>query len=219
MSANKTIASIISNKINADSKLRKLYLDFYKKADYFSIDKGEITEIKYSNLFLDEFMPSNPEVSGYVIAQFHCMLASKKAEMFAIAVAEPPQPNQFKDENNRILKTIAEPFTATFDGSVWGEDGWLEWDASHPLAPKPSVFNSVGWECSSYPLEVGYCSPLTLWRRMVECCGWVRWAYNSKFLYLFVIDPKELTRRSIFNESIEEDCEPIKFKQLSLFDL
>lgn len=79
MSANKTIASIISNKINTNSKLRKLYLDFYKKADFLLIDKGEITKIKYSNLFLDEFMPSSPEVSGYVIAQFHAHVSLQKS--------------------------------------------------------------------------------------------------------------------------------------------
>jgi hypothetical protein len=105
MSANDIFASVISDKVNATPKSRKLYLEFYKRADKLGIDQGEVSFISYQKLFLDQFMSSSPEVIGYVIAQFHYMLVQKKAEMIVIAVAEPPQGNTFTDANNKILET------------------------------------------------------------------------------------------------------------------
>jgi len=110
----------ISKKLSKDAKLRKLCLDFYNKAGNILIDEGEICEIGYDKLFIDEFIPYPPEVVGYVIAQFHYMLVNSGAALIAIAVADSPQGNEQIVGNNKILETIAEPFTATFDGTSWG---------------------------------------------------------------------------------------------------
>ncbi|MGJ5629657.1 hypothetical protein [Nostoc sp. CALU 1950] len=163
---------------------------FYKNASNYLIDEGHPSQISYKDLFLQEYASGDTLTSGYIIGQFHALIVSQKAAFIAIAVPDEPLANSQREHNNYILKGIAQPFQAEFDGTSWGEDGTIEWDAQDPLAPNhPELaLNRDVWR---FPLEVGTCSPITLWVRFMDWGGWARWPYHSQYIYLFAA-PKQL---------------------------
>jgi hypothetical protein len=54
---------------------------------------------------------------------------------------------------------------------------------------------------------------------MFDWGGWVRWPYRSKFLYLFVVHPREKSQYRIDKMAEEDNCKILAPKQLNLFDL
>lgn len=221
------LANTVKNKIYAqlknNHKLTETCMSFREKASSFVVAKGEACEINYRSLLLQEFRETPDVVAGYMIARFHYMIVKQGAVIIPIAVSSPPLPNQYKEENNKILQSIAEPFRAIFGGEPWGQDGSLEWDSDNDAAPDDSVFNNAPKpSVIRYPLEVGYCSILTLWLRFQETGGWVRWPYGSSFLYLFVAPDKLITGGYAEKEARLEAAIKAKLQepcQLSLFDL
>jgi hypothetical protein len=171
--------------------------NFYRNASNYLIDEGYPSQISYKDLFLQEYTTGDALTSGYIIGQFHSFIVSQKAAFIAIEVPGVPFANSQREHNNSILKEIAQPFKAEFDGTSWGEDGIIQWDAQDPLTPiHPELaLNRDVW---TFPLEVGTCSPTTLWVRFMDWGGWARWPYHSQYIYLFAA-PKQL---SIMNNSL-----------------
>lgn len=174
------LEEFINEELHNSRELEQLCLSLYNKASDFTIGSGQPFQISYNQLFLQEFMRTPKRVAGYMMVRFHYMLVAQGATVIPIAVSGTPFANKEKSRNSGILKTIAKPFTASFDGDAWGEDGFLEWDSDHPLAPKHRIFARSKAEHYSYPIEVGVCPILTLWIRFCEWGGWVRWPYDQR---------------------------------------
>jgi hypothetical protein len=184
------LQEIATCKLEEEPELLQLSLSMYRNASSRYIDKGKPWEISYRSLFLEEFEKTDSFTAGYLLNLIHCKLHEGNIKVFVTDVSQGPYKDFAKDQNNAILSGIKPPFRAEFwggkPGADIGDDGYLEWDVKHTLAPVGSDSLPTDDGKAHLPLEVGSCSLISIWAHLWERYGFTRWVYGSKYIYGFI---------------------------------
>lgn len=129
---------------------------------------------------------------AYCFASIHCGIGSGQIGIVDVHVGFTPFRDSQADDNNKALQNIALPFHANFVGGYGGdEDGFLSWNEPIQLNVFSAIDNTVSlqWvDRGNAPFEVGYQkSTKTLMQLSMQPQKLARWAYDSKWIRLFVV--------------------------------
>ena len=110
-------------------------------------------------------------------------------------------------KNSDVIARIKSPFRGAFDGGPGDQDGYIAWKTPvifqrHACAHLKEIVNQCPTESvtigpSNVPLEVGYTKASRTLMHLRGDRGVARWAYGSKYLWIFYAENKSYALPSV----------------------
>ena len=126
---------------------------------------------------------------AYTFMQIWGLLGTGHCLHCKIYINETPDSDKETESNNLKLKNLPHPFYGEFEGGPGDDDGILGWSDEIDIKTEWDEKYSCNYKVGiTVPLEVGYTEAFTTLFHICHSGGVARWAYQSKFVYLFLIN-------------------------------
>lgn len=152
------------------------------------LDNGHFDR-QYQNAVFYPFRSKPTLADAYAFAKIHAALCRGQIARALIKIGHSPFADADVEANDAALKSLPYPFSGSFIGGKADYDGNLSWakpirmDAGAVDEPDRYVFIPP----KTIPLEVGYTSAPTTLAHLSTSRALARWAYESEFIYLWVV--------------------------------